>query len=91
MFAGARRAADAAELARLPKDLPVYIAGGSKDPVNADLALLRALAERYRAAGLTDVTVRTYEDARHEILNETNRDEVIGDLLQWLQRVTARP
>lgn len=91
MFAGARRAADSAELARLPKDLPVYIAGGSKDPVNADLALLLALADRYRAAGLTDVTVQSYEDARHEILNETNRDEVISDLLQWLQRVTARP
>lgn len=91
MFAGARRAADSAELARLPKDLPVYIAGGSKDPVNADLALLQALADRYRAAGLTDVTVCTYDDARHEILNETNRDEVISDLLQWLGRVTARP
>jgi alpha-beta hydrolase superfamily lysophospholipase len=91
MFAGARRAADSAELARLPKDLPVYIAGGSKDPVNAELVLLLALADRYQAAGLTDVTVRTYEGARHEILNETDRAEVISDLLQWLQRVTARP
>jgi alpha-beta hydrolase superfamily lysophospholipase len=91
MFAGARRAADSAELARLPKDLPVYIAGGSKDPVNAELVLLLALADRYQAAGLTDVTVRTYEGARHEILNETNRAEVISDLLRWLERVTARP
>jgi alpha-beta hydrolase superfamily lysophospholipase len=91
MFAGARRAAHAAELTRLPNDLPIYLAGGSKDPVNADLALLRALADRYQAAGLTDVTVRTYQDARHEILNETNRAEVISDLLQWLQRVTAHP
>ena len=89
MFAGARRVADSDELARLPKGLPVYIAGGSKDPVNADLALLHALADRYRAAGLSDVTVSVYDDARHEILNETNRFEVIADLAKWLERVTA--
>jgi alpha-beta hydrolase superfamily lysophospholipase len=41
------------------------------------------------AAGLTDVTIRTYPDARHEILNETNRDEVIADLKSWLDRVLA--
>ena len=41
----------------------------------------------YEAAGLTDVTIRTYPDARHEILNETNRDEVIAELRSWLDRV----
>ncbi len=42
------------------------------------------LGQRYRDAGLTDVTVRLYEDARHEILNETNRDEVTADVVAWL-------
>jgi len=91
MFAGARRVADPAEMARIPNDLPVYVAVGSKDPVNGGLILLWALVDRYRAAGLNDVTVRVYEDARHEILNETNRADVINDLLQWLQRVSTRP
>ncbi len=68
----------------------MYIAGGSKDPVNADLVLLHALADRYRAAGLADVTVAVYDGARHEILNETNRSEVIGDLVEWLERVAVR-
>jgi alpha-beta hydrolase superfamily lysophospholipase len=86
MFTGARRLADPAELACLPGELPLYIAVGSKDPVNADLALLWPLVDRYRAAGLSDVSVRVYDDARHEILNETNRAQVIEDLLQWLQR-----
>ncbi|CNM05143.1 lysophospholipase [Mycobacterium tuberculosis] len=45
--------------------------------------------DRYRTAGLDDVTVRVYDEARHEILNEVNRAEVIDDLLQWLQRVSA--
>jgi alpha-beta hydrolase superfamily lysophospholipase len=91
MFIGARRLADPAELARMPHELPVYLAVGSKDPVNAGLTLLWALVDRYRAAGLDDVTVRVYDDGRHEILNEINRAEVIADLLQWLQRVSALP
>jgi alpha-beta hydrolase superfamily lysophospholipase len=91
MFAGARRLADPAELARMPRDLPLYVAVGSEDPVNGELALLWALVDRYRAAGLSDVTVHVYDDGRHEILNEINRAEVIGDLLQWLQRVSALP
>jgi len=91
MFAGARRLADPAEVARMPHYLPVYLAVGSKDPVNGELTLLWALVDRYRAAGLNDVTVRVYDDGRHEILNEINRAEVIEDLLHWLQRVSAHP
>ena len=89
MFAGARRGADPAQLAAIRPGLPIYIAVGEADPVNGGLALLTPLAERYQAAGLTDVTVRTYPDARHEILNETNRDEVIADLTAWLDRVVS--
>ena len=88
MFAGARRLAKPAEVARMPHDLPVYVAVGSKDPVNGGLTLLWTLVDRYRAAGLSDVTVRVYDGGRHEILNEINRAEVIDDLLQWLQRVS---
>jgi len=91
MFVGARRLADPAEVARMPHDLPMYLAVGSKDPVNGGLTLLWTLVDRYRAAGLTDITVRVYDDGRHEILNEVNRAEVIDDLLQWLQRVSERP
>jgi len=40
-------------------------------------------------AGLTDVTVRVYQGARHEILNETNNAEVISDLTEWVDRVLA--
>jgi alpha-beta hydrolase superfamily lysophospholipase len=91
MFAGARRLADPDEVARIPHYLPVYLAVGSKDPINGELNLLWALVDRYRAAGLNDVTVRVYDDGRHEILNEINRAEVIEDLLHWLQRVSAHP
>jgi alpha-beta hydrolase superfamily lysophospholipase len=65
------------------------VAVGAKDPVNAELTLLWVLVDRYRAGGLDDVTVRVYDDARHEILNEINRAEVIDDLLQWLRQVST--
>ena len=89
MFAGARRGADPAQVAAIRAGLPLYIAVGEADPVNGGLALLTPLAERYQAAGLTDVTVRTYPGARHEILNETNRDEIIAELVGWIDRVLA--
>ena len=87
MFAGARRLADPAQVAAMRSDLPVYIAVGENDPVNGGLALLTPLTDRYQAAGLDDVTIRIYPGARHEILNETNRDEVIAELNSWLDNV----
>ena len=89
MFVGARRLADAAQVGAMRPGLPVYIAVGEADPVNGGLALLTPLTDRYAAAGLTDVTVRTYPGARHEVLNETNRDEITADLISWINRVLA--
>jgi alpha-beta hydrolase superfamily lysophospholipase len=89
MFEGARALADPAELANIRPDLPLYIAVGEQDPVNGGLTLLTPLVDRLKDAGLTDVTTVTYPGARHEILNETNRDEVIGALISWLDRVAG--
>jgi alpha-beta hydrolase superfamily lysophospholipase len=87
MFAAARPLASPERMAKLRADLPLYVAVGDADPVNGQLALVHALVERYRAAGLSDVTLRVYAGARHEIFNETNRAEVVADLLAWLERV----
>jgi len=91
MFVGARRLADPAQLAALRSCLPVYIAVGEADPVNGGLTLLTPLTDRLTGAGLTDVTVVTYPEARHEILNETNSAEVIASLIAWADRVAAAP
>ena len=91
VFDGAARAAEPAAVAKIRSDLPLYIAVGALDPVNSNQQLLTPLVERYRAAGLTDLTVTVYPDARHEILNETNRDEVMTDLLSWLRQHDLLP
>ncbi|MFI9293671.1 alpha/beta fold hydrolase [Streptomyces gardneri] len=73
----------------IPAGLPVYVLVGDHDPLNARLALSDLLVARYREAGLTDLTYRSYEGARHEVLNETNRDEVVADLTAWIERVAG--
>ena len=92
MFVAARQLADPSRLAAMRKDLPIYIAAGEMDPLHGQLTLVHALADRYASAGLTDVTVKIYPQARHEIFNETNRDEVFDDLLTWLDhKLPAEP
>jgi alpha-beta hydrolase superfamily lysophospholipase len=59
------------------------------DPVNGQLALVNVLVDRYRTAGLRDVTLHVYPDARHEVFNETNRDEVFRDVAAWLEKTLA--
>lgn len=84
LFAPAARLADPAALAGIRPDLPLLIASGSVDPLAGGGELVQLLGQRYRDAGLTDVTVNLYAEARHEIFNETNRDEVTRDVIDWL-------
>jgi alpha-beta hydrolase superfamily lysophospholipase len=85
LFAPAPRLADPALLARIRSDLPILIASGDADPLAAGGGLIQLLGQRYRDAGLADVVVKLYPAARHEILNETNRDEVTADIVAWLR------
>jgi alpha-beta hydrolase superfamily lysophospholipase len=90
MAASAPRLVDPAALAQIRKDLPIYIFAGDKDPINHGLEWLTPVAERYRAAGIANVSEKYYPEGRHEMLNETNRDEVMRDLVTWLQKtITA--
>ena len=84
LFAGARRAADPDRVAGIRPDLPIHVVVGDMDPVNGGLALVQPLVDRYRAAGLRDVTLQVWPGARHEVFNETNRDEIIAETVGWL-------
>jgi alpha-beta hydrolase superfamily lysophospholipase len=77
-------AARARRQASIPKRLPVYVIAGSRDPVGGNTRSVRQLLSAYRQAGLERVTHRFYAEARHELFNETNCDEVTRDLIAWL-------
>lgn len=71
----------------LAPDVPILLVSGTDDPLSRGDGL-RRLAEAYRRRGVRDVALKEYPGARHEILNETNRDEVETDILTWiLERV----
>ncbi len=89
MFAAMARAANPGEMKSIRGDLPMYVFAGDKDPINGNLEWLKPLAERYRGAGVKQVDERYYIDGRHEMLNETNRAEVVADLARWIDRTLA--
>ena len=80
----------AADAHALPGTLPVLIMAGERDPVSAFTDQSRQLADVLRTAG-TSVTEVYYPNARHELLNETNREDVYGDILKWLGDAGAGP
>ena len=80
---GLGEATSARRQARIPKRLPIYVISGSRDPVGGNTRSVAQLLAAYRRAGLERVAHRFYADARHELFNETNRDEVTRDLIAW--------
>jgi len=75
-----------ASLAPIRKDMPIYVFSGERDPVGANI---QGLVQDLKGAAFTRLTTRIYPDARHETLNELNRNEVTGDLIAWLDGISA--
>ncbi len=68
-----------------PDNLGIYLASGVEDPLSNKGKDINLIAEKYQLAGVKDVTVKLYKGARHEIINEPIKDEVIADMLNWLK------
>jgi len=77
------------KLRRIPNELPILISGGADDPVGGAKGMQKLIAN-YESVGHADVSLRVYGDGRHEMLNETNRDEFTTDLLDWTARQLTR-
>jgi alpha-beta hydrolase superfamily lysophospholipase len=71
-------------LATIRKDMAITVFSGERDPVGANI---QGLIGDLKAAGFSRLTTRIYPGARHETLNETNRDEVTRDLIAWLDGI----
>lgn len=80
---GMKQLASIEEANEVPGGLSVLFISGEKDPVGG--REVAEIAENYSRAGVESVDYRIYEGARHELVNEINRDEVIYDLLSWLK------
>jgi alpha-beta hydrolase superfamily lysophospholipase len=71
---------------KIRKDLPLYLFSGEKDPVSKNGKQVCDVFNMYKNAGITDIEMKLYPDARHETLNEINREEVYNDVLSWLEK-----
>lgn len=67
------------------KALPLYIFSGGEDPVGTWGRGTREVFDSYKKAGMNNASLRLYDGARHECLNETNRQEVFLDVLEFLE------
>lgn len=74
----------AENLSRVPKDLPILMVSGSDDPVGAYGKGVKKAYESLKNAGVQNVTMHLFEGGRHELLNETNREEIMEYLSDWL-------
>jgi len=90
MFANLGELAPAALQKRIRPGLPLYLFVGDQDPVSNKAEWFYPLVQRYREAGLRDVSCHVFGGARHETLNEVNREEVLAVLLAWIARVVGR-
>ncbi|MGG1675964.1 lysophospholipase [Neobacillus sp. NRS-1170] len=71
-------------LRMIPVNLPIFLISGAKDPVGNDSKGVLKTYKVYKQVGIIEVSYKLYEDARHELLNETNREEVQEDIIRWI-------
>ena len=87
MLGGMLMNEDKKNLDKMPKDLPVLFVSGDKDPVGSNGKGVQQAYEAFQAAGMRDVRIKLYPDARHELHNELNREELHRDVLAFLEDV----
>lgn len=77
-------------IAAINKDIPVALFSGSLDPVGGKGKLVQKMYNLLKEAGVKDVSIKLYDGARHEILNETNNQEVYADMLNTINGMLAK-
>lgn len=74
------------EIKKTPCELPIFIFSGSKDPVGQNGDGVKKVYELYKGIGCIDLTMKLYDEARHEMLHETNKEEVYLDVKTWIEQ-----
>lgn len=92
LLGGLQHISKVSNLAQIDPGLPVLVIGGECDPVSEGKRL-KSLAHALREAGCQNVQLTIYPQARHEVFNETNRDDVTADVVTWLEQalIARRP
>ena len=89
LLGGLQQISKVSNLAQIDPGLPILVMGGDCDPVSEGKRLID-LANALRSAGNRQLQLNLYPQARHELFNETNRDEVMADVIAWLNQALSR-
>ena len=84
MMEGLQYIANKTNLKKMNPATPILFVSGDRDPVGQNGEGVKKVAGFFEMAGTQDLTVKLYPDGRHEMLNEINRDQVLADILSWL-------
>lgn len=86
MFEGMKVLTRRHAMDKIPVEFPVIFVSGAEDPVGSNGVGVTRVFRKYEAHGMTDVEMKLYAGDRHEILNETDREEVYEDLYRWMEK-----
>ncbi len=84
MFEGMKVLTKKNAMDKIPGSLPVLFVSGAEDPVGSNGEGVARVFRKYERSGIQDVKMKLYTKGRHEILNESNREQVYEDLYQWM-------
>lgn len=90
MMSGIQFISSLKNVRRMNPELPVFFISGDMDPVGENGKGVIRVYNNFLKAGMTDVTMKLYHECRHEILNELNKDEIMKDVLDWLNSKTPK-
>ena len=68
------------------KDFPILLISGDKDPIGDMGKGVKWVYEMYKSLGITDINISLYKDGRHEILNDFCRQDVMNEIVEWLNK-----
>jgi alpha-beta hydrolase superfamily lysophospholipase len=85
LFSGIKELQKIRNIQGIPKELPLFIISGSDDPVGGYSATVKKLYNLYKETGIKDISIKIYNSCRHELLNEINKDEIINDIVNWIE------
>ena len=88
MFEGMKKISGKRSAIRIPRTLPILLVSGKEDPVGDFGKAVEKIFHQYQEAGIKDVTMKLYDNDRHEILNEQDRQQVYEDILRWMEERT---
>lgn len=90
MFRGISYIQKKSNIAKIPKSLPIFFVAGKDDPVGSYGKGVTAVYEQYKAFGISDIDIKLYDNDRHEILNETDKETVYSDILDKINSICKR-